>query len=333
MVQESERVKDLCKKWNSFCSTSSSKLECELYNEISNNNNGSDKNDVVCYDGNLIMFMPDHHNTNNNNVNKPELLSNPNSSPNSASSSEVNLDGLDSCHVFKDLTEENLKILGDALEKKVGPQNKHVVSEISSTVLRCRSEVMKRRRQDTWMVFSSSTCSVDEERENVSRELAKAVFGSYNNFVTVGFNDDKRSKRKRINDENENGGWSRIVERFGEAVNENPHRVFFIMEGIDGISKEGIKEAIQSGSLTLNGELVPLKDAIVIFTIQEKTDSSSFSSESPKMKKKKKNEEDNSLCLDLNIIAVEDNDGDILELVDKHVVFREQGTSVKGEEN
>ncbi|KAF7820447.1 protein SMAX1-LIKE 3-like [Senna tora] len=308
--QESERVKDLCKKWNSFCNfqrhphhknlmispPSSSKLECELlYREEARNNveeEEEEENDVVCSkdnNNNLIMFMPEPDTTT-----RPDLLSNPNSSPNSASSSEADLDGLDTSHVFKDPTQENLEILCDALDNKVGPRHKHVLREISSTVLHCRSgKKIDHSRQDTWMVF---TCN-DGEGEQVSRELAKAVFGSYANFVMISGSsssscllDDNDKKRVRSSKDE--------VERFGEALNENPHRVFFL-EGMDGISHKSViyKEAIRSGSLRFNNgdEVVPLKDAIVIFCIDD---------------------------------AINDNDDDdecnLIELVDKHIVFRTQ---------
>lgn len=303
-------------------SPSSSKLECELYTDTAHDH---DHDDVVCCESNnvnnLIMFMP--HST------KPDLLSNPNSSPNSASSSEA-IDGLDSCHVFKDLNEENLKILSDALLHKVSPQYSHVVREISSTVLRCRSESQRPRRQDTWMAFSGDVEDSREERESVSRELAKVVFGSYNNFVTLRMTmtsgggglslDEKMRKRKRE---------SEYLVRFGEAVNENPHRVFFMEDldhddnDVDGVSEKGfIKEAIRSGSVRYNGELIPLKDAIIILSCERDCGSNSHQKKKMKMKKE---EDDDGVCLDLNI-AIEEGDcsGNIVELVDQHIVFKTQ---------
>ncbi|KAJ1404769.1 P-loop containing nucleoside triphosphate hydrolase [Sesbania bispinosa] len=377
--QESARLKDLCKKWNSICnsvhrppsilekpvffvsSTPSSPTsvsshegksnlhhshlnwpiisepekvpkECELYTEA-----GDD-----CYDGNLIMFMPDR----NVNIPKPDLLSNPNSSPNSASSSEA-VDGLESTQMFKELNAENLKILNDALEKKV-PQHKEIIPEIASTVLLCRSGMRKREnhwmkredKQETWMFFLGVH---SQAKESISRELAKVVFGSYSNFVTISMNSfsslgddstDEKSKRKRPRDEL----GSTYLQRFGEAANENPHRVFFLedLEQVDYFSQKGIKKAIESGSITLPcGESVPLKDAIVIFS------SESFSSVSrsparmsPSAESKGKEIMDDkspSLSLDLNI-AIEDDsrcmtlggDTGILELVDKQISFNIQ---------
>ncbi|XP_004496117.1 protein SMAX1-LIKE 3-like [Cicer arietinum] len=368
--EENARIKDLCKKWNSICKsvhkhpsnfldkqdlfvlsspsspTSVSSLErksnfqqnhlnwpiiiseqekvpkeCELlYTEST----GEDD----CCDGNLIMFMP------NRNVPKPDLLSNPNSSPNSASSSEE-VDGLESTEMFKEHNAENLKILCDALENKV-PQHKQNIQEIASTVLFCRSGMRKRNnnnlikrenhhhKQETWLYF----LGVDSQaKENISKELAKVIFGSYSNFMTIGMsnfsslgnensNDDEKSKRKRPRYE----FGSSYLQRFGEAVNENPHRVFLMedLEQVDNFSQKGIKKAIQSGNITLPcGESVPLKDAIVIFSCE------SFSSVSKSHENKGKNTQ--NLSLDLNI-AIEDDNHDIgiLELVDKNISFNMQ---------
>ncbi|XP_027364635.1 protein SMAX1-LIKE 3-like [Abrus precatorius] len=367
--QENGRLKDLCKKWNSLCnslhrhpsiiekpvffvsSTPSSPTsvssrerksnlhqshlnwpiisepekapkECELYTET-----GDDG-----YDGNFIMFMPD------SSVPKPDLLSNPNSSPNSASSSEA-VDGLESTQMFKEHTSENHKILCDALEKKV-PQHKEIIPEIASTLLHCRSGMRKRENhlmkrednQETWMFFLGVNF---QAKESISRELAKVVFGSYSNIVTIGMSNfsslgydstDEKSKRKRPRDELK----STYLQRFGEAVNENPHRLFFMedLDQVDYFSQKGIKQAIQSGSITLpGGESVPLKDAIVIFSCES---SSSLVSRSPVRKspsaenkgKETLDEESSSLSLDLNI-AIEDDRGDtgILDLVDKQINF------------
>ena len=385
MNQENARLKDLCKKWNSFCNSVHRHLsiiekpvlfgssspssptsvsshegksnfhhshlnwpiisepekvpkECELYTE-----NGDDG-----YDGNLIMFMPDR------NVPKPDLLSNPNSSPNSASSSEA-VEGLDSTQMFKELNAENLKILCDALERKV-PQHKGIIPEIASTILQCRSGMRKgennfvkrEEKQETYMFFLGVN---SQAKESISRELAKVVFGSYSNFVTIcmssfssrgaGDSTDEESKCKRPR--NELG--STYLQRFGEAANENPHRVFFMedLEQVDYFSRKGLKQAIESGSVTLpGGESIPLKDAIVIFSCESFSSSVSRSptarmSLSAEVKGKENIVDDNleekspSLSLDLNI-AIEDytrglpfgGDTGILELVDKQINFNIQ---------
>jgi len=370
LKQENARLKDLCKKWNSLCNsihrhpslfekpflfvssspsspTSVSSLEiksnfhhshlnwpiisesektpkeCELYTET-----GDDG-----YDSNFIMFMPDRD------VPKPDLLSNPNSSPNSASSSEA-VDGLESTEMFKEPSAENHKILCDALEKKV-PQLKEVIPEIASTVLHCRSGMRKRENllmkrednQETWMFFLGVN---SQAKESISRELAKVVFGSCSNFVTIGMSSfsspddstDEKSKRKRPREELK----STYIQRFGEAVNENPHRVFFLedLEQVDYLSQKGVKKAIQSGSITLpGGESVPLKDAIVIFSCETFSSPMSRSpvrkSPSENKRTENMNDESSSLSLDLNI-AIEDDSGDngILELVDKQINFNIQ---------
>ncbi|KAL1342300.1 protein SMAX1-LIKE 3 isoform X1 [Arachis hypogaea] len=338
--------------------------ECELlYTE-----NGSDEN--CCYDGNnLIMFMPDHREDNNNDNDnnalhpKPDLLSNPNSSPNSASSSEA-VEGLDSTQMFKELNAENLKILSDALDRKVLhlqlPQHNKgkIVHEIASTILQCRSGMMSNKnrlvkreeeKQETWMVFLGLDHSSNQAKESVSKEIAKAVFGSYANFVTISMSnfltDESKHCNKKKRPRNEFG--SSYLQRFGEAVNENPHRVFFMedLDQVDNFSQKGIKKAIESGSLMLPAcESVPLKDAIVIFSCESFFSSSSSSkpsSDECKGKGKENGDDDDnkmeekssmSLCLDLNI-AIEDDasrGGDIigiLELVDKQINFSAQELS------
>ncbi|XP_061354662.1 protein SMAX1-LIKE 3-like [Gastrolobium bilobum] len=381
--QENRKLKDICKKWNSFCSSvhghasnlerkfwlaSSSPSsptsvsshekksslylshrnwplisvpkevpkECELYTETISDD---------CYEGNLIMFMPER------NVPKPDLLSNPNSSPNSASSSEA-VDGLDSTQMFKEHNAENLKILYDELEKKF-PQQKEIIKEIASTILLCRSgikkgksELVKRdEKQETWMFF----LGVDSHaKEMMSKELAKVIFGSYSNFVSIGtsrFSSPRADstheelKNKRPRDE----FGSTYVQRFGEAVNENPHRVFFMddLEQVDYFSQKGVKQAIESGSITLpGGESVPLKDAIVIFSCESlnsvsRTCSPARTTPSAENKGKENNDklEEKTLCLSLDLnIAIEVDaqnvhlarDTGILELVDKQINFKIQ---------
>jgi ATP-dependent Clp protease ATP-binding subunit ClpB len=379
LKQENARLKDLCRKWNSICKsvhrqpsihekqdlfvlssspsspTSFSSLEkkssfqhshlnwpiisepekvtkeCELlYTE-----NGGDDD---CYDGNLIMFMP------HRNIPKPDLLSNPNSSPNSASSSEA-VDGLESSEMFNEHNEENLKILCDALENKFPSQHKENISEIASTVLFCRSGMRKRgntlikrenQKQETWMFFLGDD---SQTKENISKELAKVIFGSYSNFMTVGIstfsslgNDDSSSDEKSNRKRPRAELGSTYLHKFGEAVNENPHRVFFMedLDQVDHFTQKGIKKAIENGSITIpDGESVPLKDAIIIFSCESFSSVSKSQSSSCGENKGKETmiEEDHkstiNLSLDLNI-AIEDHDNTdtgILELVDKKISF------------
>lgn len=345
--QENAKQLDICKKWNLFCSSvhgnpsniekqflhvSSSPSsptsvsshrksslheapkECELYTDTVNDD---------CYEGNLIMFMP-----------KPDLLSNPNSSPNSASSSEE-VDGLDSTQMFNELNDENMKILCYALEKKI-QEKKEIIKEIASTVLLSRSGMRKgdnylvKRdgKQETWMSFLGVDSS--HAKELISRELAKVVFGSYNNFVSIGissFSQGGESQKKR--QRNEFG--SSYIQRFGEAMNENPHRVFFMedFEQVDYFSQKGIKKAIQNGSITLPcGESVPLKDAIVIFSCENSASTSPSAEEIVKENGDNCEEKISCISLDLNIAIEVDvknvcltGDLEILELVDKLIEF------------
>ncbi|KAJ6892646.1 hypothetical protein NC651_025758 [Populus alba x Populus x berolinensis] len=203
---------------------------------------------------------------------KPDLLSNPNSSPNSASSSEA----MDDMEEFNDY---NLKNLRSSLEKKV-PWQKDIVPEIATTILECRSGMRKRKgklnhiedKAETWLFF----LGVDfEGKEKIARELARLVFGSQSNFVSIGLSNFsssradsiEESKNKRARDEL---GCS-YLDRLGLALNENPHRVFFMedVDQVDNCSQKGIKQAIENGNVTLpDGEKVPLKDAIIIFSCE-----------------------------------------------------------------
>ncbi|KAJ7974807.1 Protein SMAX1-LIKE 3 [Quillaja saponaria] len=375
--QEFANLKDLCKKWNSFCSSvhrqlsfpENKPLKCfpsspsSIHSVSSDDRKSnlhqnhlswpvtsepkeckawiSEASDEGC-ESNLIMFMPDR------NVPKPDLLSNPNSSPNSASSSEA-MDGLESSHMFNELNAENLKILCDALEKKV-PWQKDIIPEISITILRCRSGMTKAdnnfikredRKEETWMFFLGED---SQAKENISRELAKVVFGSYNKFVSINLscfsspvadlNEGSKNKRK----ERDEMGCS-YLQRFGEAVNENPHRVFFMDdEHVDYRSQKGIEKAISSGRVTLSdGETVPLKDAIIIFSCERCSSMSRACSPSSRQKSDENEEEDKDMseekipCLSLDLnISIKDEAGDelsvgntsILESVDRKIIFK-----------
>ncbi|PNY10288.1 chaperone protein ClpB1-like protein [Trifolium pratense] len=282
-------------------------------------------------EGNLIMFIPQ-------NVSKQDLVSNPNSSPNSASSSDE-VDGFKSTQMFNELNDENMKILCDAMEKKVPNQIK-IAKEIASTVLLCRSGmrkggekdnflVKKDGKQETWMLF----LGVDSQaKELISKELAKVVFGSYSNFVTVGMSSffaegSDESKKKRKRDE----FGSSYMQRFGEAMNENPHRVFYMedFEQVDYFTQKGIRKAIESGSIILPcGESIPLKDAIVIFSSE-----TAFSYDENIGKENVDNLEEQKPCLSLDLnMAIEvdarnahiTEEFRILELVDKQIKFETQ---------
>lgn len=168
-------VGDLCKKWNSFCSSGPNKYsnfaekpfnfsslsshDCNLglhdqspqtrpvpfgpkqspkeyqFWVLENSEDG--------YESNVKMFVPEGNHEPA--AAKPELLSNPNSSPNSASSSEVMEEDQDEdLPSFKELNSENLRILCDEMEKNV-PWQKGIIPDIATTVLQCRSGMSQRR--------------------------------------------------------------------------------------------------------------------------------------------------------------------------------------------
>ncbi|XP_010262964.1 PREDICTED: protein SMAX1-LIKE 3-like [Nelumbo nucifera] len=386
--QDSIHVKDLCKKWNSICSsihnhqslpertlnfasispsssTSVSSHERD-YSHLHQTTQGwpivvepkrscrehhfwiSDTTVDEGFEPNLRMYFPDHREP------KPSSLSNPNSGPNSTPTSASSSDAMEmEClHRFKELNAENLKTLCNALEQKV-PWQKDIIPEIASTILRCRSGMIRRKgkfrnsetKENTWLFFQG----VDVEgKEKIARELAGLVFGSQNCFISIGLSsfsstradstDDFRNKRSR--DESS----CSYLERFAEAVSSNPHRVFLMedVELVDYCSQLGIKKAIEGGRITnSNGEEVRLKDAIIILNCE------SFSSRSracsPPVKQKSSepeekktagdcdNETSPSVSLDLNLSAEEDNVNDqsiddigLLESVDRRIIFKLQ---------
>ncbi|KAE8686610.1 Detected protein of unknown function [Hibiscus syriacus] len=163
---------------------------------------------------------------------KPELLSNPNSSPNSASSSEAIEGDIDGYNAFKALNAENMNILLNALEKQV-PWQKNVIPEIVNTILECRSGMREGKiwlnqrelKEETWLFFLGSD---NEAKQRISRELARLVFGSQTSFVSISPSDfgskradpNQHNKRKRSD---ESGNGDHVLSRLAEALNENPH--------------------------------------------------------------------------------------------------------------
>ncbi|KAM7264854.1 hypothetical protein ACFE04_002537 [Oxalis oulophora] len=338
--QECVDVRDICKKVVHFSSKSpSSSTSANSYDGKLNLHQKiqpwpvtiSESKPVIKEHQFWISGIPDDENERNliRSTNLiPDLLSNPNSSPNSASSSEA-MEDMD--HGFKEFNADNLMVLRDALEKKV-PWQKEIISEISNTVLECRSGLNKnpRTREETLMFFLGPNSNA---KEMIARELGKVIFGSQNRFVSISLSSfsssTEESNKKRSRDEL---GMS-YFDRFSEAMNENPHRVFLLedFELVDLCSQKGIKKAIKKGETKLVGtETVPLKDAIVIFSCE------SFSSPGSKTKKEKLDDEEQlketsikSVSLDLNLAVVDEGTGEehedsvgILEYVDGKFVFK-----------
>ncbi|KAH7671323.1 P-loop containing nucleoside triphosphate hydrolase protein [Dioscorea alata] len=266
--------------------------------------------------------------------------------PNSASSSDtMEMDQLPG--KFKELNAENLKTLCNALEKKVSWQ-KGIIPDIASTILQCRSGMMRRDRsrmhkEETWLFFQGGD---EEGKIRIARELASLVFGSSTNLVTIslsnfsstrsGSSDDLRNKRSRSQESHS------YLEKFFDSVRRNPHRVFLLedIEQVDYNSQMGIKTAIETGKVQSScGDDVCVSDAIVILSCV------SFDSRSracsPPVRHKSESEEEkdddcekdvvgSSICLDLNLCAGDEEDGGdsflddvgLLESVDRSCFFQ-----------
>lgn len=336
--QECEKVGNLCKKWNSICTSFHQQQTMSSWPVIFESNN-TPKEHQFFIGGECFDDEPNDPKTL-----MPELLSNPNSSPNSASCSEASYDQNDDhddhyyLHKFKEMNSENVKILSNALER-VAPWQREIIPEIVTTILQCRSGTLmeeRKEKEETWLSFLGAD---NNGKEKIARELAKVIFGSRNSFVQMGLSrfsatragstdddDQEFVSNKRARDEN---GQS-YFERFTEAVHENPNRVFFLedIEQVDYHSQMGIKKAIKNGRISVNGgETVLLSDAIVIFGCESFSSISRACSPSGKM--------ESLISLDLNI-ATEDHsnrsnehyesvsDVGILDLVDKQVIFKLQ---------
>ncbi|KAF0934271.1 hypothetical protein E2562_023629 [Oryza meyeriana var. granulata] len=223
---------------------------------------------------------------------------------------------------FKELSAENLKVLCGALEKEV-PWQKEIVPEIASTVLRCRSGMAKRARDDgssskppagskehTWMLFLGGNM---DGKVRVARELARLVFGSSKSFVSIGnvnasssspvrsgsSEQQHRSKRPRPEEKTTSGRDQDHLEKLYDAVRDNPRRVI-LMEHVDQADlrcQQGIREAIRSGVVRSHrdgGEEAVLGDAIVVLSCE----SFSSSSTTPAMIKKVKKDSTSGEGLD-----------------------------------
>ncbi|XP_077234429.1 double Clp-N motif-containing P-loop nucleoside triphosphate hydrolases superfamily protein [Tasmannia lanceolata] len=375
--QEYLNVRDLCKKWNSICNSvhkehhptektldfsciSSPSASISSYNQHCPNTHQTHKawpvvlnakhpwrehhfwiSDDEGFEPNLGMTFPEHREP------KRALLAklNPNPYPNSVSSSDTM--EMEYVHRFKELNAENLKTLCNALELKVSWQ-KHIIPEIASTILQCRSGMIRRKselkssetKEDTWLFFQGGDT---EGKEKVAMELASLIFCSESNVVTVGLScysstksdstEDFRNKRSRAESS------CSYLERFADEVGNNPHRVFFMedIEQVEYYSQLGIKSTIEKGRIrNSNGDEVLLSDAIIILSC-ESFDSRSRAS-SP-IKQKLDTEEgkgvdcemETSPCVSLDLnLSFEDNDDPsfddvgLLEAVDRRFIFKSQ---------
>ncbi|KAE8666187.1 hypothetical protein F3Y22_tig00112507pilonHSYRG00249 [Hibiscus syriacus] len=373
--KDSAPVIELCKKWNSFCN-SVHKLQPFSLSERTHtiSSLSSPPSSTSCFSndkqnpqlqhqhhdwpvveprqswrdhtGSLRLYIPEH----NFKDPKVHLSSNPNSTPNSASSGD--LMETEYVHKFKELNAENLTTLCTALEKKV-PWQKDIVPEIVSTILKCRSGMIRRKgklrdgepKEETWLFFQGADL---QAKEKIAKELARLVFGSQNSFVSIELSsfsstradstDDSRSKRSR--DEQS----CSYTDRFSEAVSSNPHRVFFIedIEQSDYSSQMGFKRAIERGRISkANGEDAILSDAIIVLSCESFSSRSRACSPPGKIKldgfseeeKVSASDETTGPCvsLDLNMSIDDDSleeqsihDIALLESVDRRIVFKIQ---------
>lgn len=357
--QENVWIKDLCKKWNSFCRSShkqsqpyektigfsssiispSSSSSCFYSDQQNPNFHPRSGTPWPVFEPNMRMYIPENG-----------RFSNPSSTPNSTSSSD-NME-MEYITKFKGFNAENLKTLCSALEKKV-PLQKDVIPEIAGTILQCRSGMLRRKekgrclnkapKEETWLFIQG----IDKyAKEKFARELAKVVFGpSHSNFISISLSnfsstradsiEDSRNKRSR--DEQS----CSLFERLTEAVSINPHRVFFIedVEQADYCSQMSIKRAMEGGKIrNADGEEVSLGDSIIILSCESLSSRSRACSPPTKQKTDRTEEEklvpeseETSPCtsLDLNITFEDDgaedmsiDDVGLVESVDRYIIFK-----------
>ncbi|KAK6790346.1 hypothetical protein RDI58_014146 [Solanum bulbocastanum] len=189
----------------------------------------------------------------------------------------------------------------------------------------------RHKKEETWLLF----LGVDSHgKEKISKELAKIIFGSQDCFIAIGLSTFSSSTRTDSTDQEVNYKRSRdekgrsYLERFTNAIQENPRRVFFMedMDQVDSFSQKGIQKAIETGKLTLpNGDLVLIKESIIIFSCEEYFSSISRTCFPRNIQKFS---EENNASLDLNIAIGENrvekfvyNFG-IFEAVDKQIMFK-----------
>ncbi|KAG8376823.1 hypothetical protein BUALT_Bualt09G0103900 [Buddleja alternifolia] len=347
----SDSIMQLCKKWNSYCNSVHKKpVTLSLDQRTLTLSSASPSSSTSCFS--FDQQNPNSHQTHfqfqeptwKNNQNHPfdvdttlTFCSYPNSTQNSPSSS----DPMDTGYIqkFNNFNAENLNILCNALEKKV-PWQRDIIPEVSGTILQCRSGMLRRKekvksdvKEETWLFFLGPDA---QAKEKISKELAKVVFGSYSNFVSIGimsrvdYSEDYYGNKRGRDEES----CSSYIERFAQSVSANPHRVFFVedLDLVDYSSQMGIKRAIERGRINnASGEEVSLCDAIVVLSCERFRSRSRVCSPTSKQKMME-NGEDGTRPLDLNVLFDDDNwvedqafdELGILESVDRRVVFKIQ---------
>ncbi|KAK4776139.1 hypothetical protein SAY87_024100 [Trapa incisa] len=200
---------------------------------------------------------------------------------------------------IKELAGNEMRILIQRLEDKV-PWQKHIIPEIVTTILRCRSGMTKRKRNvkqldngvkyDTWFLFLGHD---RDSKQKMAREIARFVYGSYESLATISI--------------------SVGFEGFAEAANDDPRRVFLIEDvaEADRSARELFKEAIERGKLVKSstGEEVDLKDAIIILCSSSLTTSSTAFSPTHQIHEDEEKRINPSLSLDLSISTPDGGSG------------------------
>ncbi|XP_010553588.1 PREDICTED: protein SMAX1-LIKE 3-like isoform X2 [Tarenaya hassleriana] len=291
-----DSIKELRVKWNSVCKSihkksgnsltlSSVSRSSSFSHELTNLHRSN--SDWLSIESNRYCQVPTEPNfrvlipeSDNDHVKGELFPTNPNSAVNSAGSSSDAME-MEYVSKLKEVNSENVRVLCDALEKKV-PWQKDIVPEIARTVLKCRSGSTNRKqlsdknddvKEETWLIFEGGDVKA---KEKIARELAKLVFGSQNRFVSICLSslsstraDSTKAylRNKRTRDER---SWSHI-ETLSEAVSNDPHRVFFLedIDQTDHFSQMGFKRAIERGRVqNASGEEASLGDSVVILSCE-----------------------------------------------------------------
>ncbi|KAK1310043.1 hypothetical protein QJS10_CPA08g01388 [Acorus calamus] len=228
---------------------------------------------------------------------------------------------------YKELSAENLNALSDYLERAV-PWHANLAPDIAGAVLRRRSGLTRRRasKEDTWLFFLGGDT---EAKEKACGELARLVFGSRSKLIPIGLGLSASSSSTTRADSSENGPNKRsrrsdaadsLLERFGEAVRGDPHRVFLLeeVEQLDHRCRLTLRRSMEEGRV---GE-APLGDAIVVLSCEGFDSRSRACSPTSCMKEKSGDvrgggggeEEGVSGCvsLDLNLSIVEEEEKDVI---------------------
>ncbi|KAF6169317.1 hypothetical protein GIB67_013747 [Kingdonia uniflora] len=357
--KDSVQVKELCNKWDSICNvvhkhhhetltfdpiSPSSSTSASSYDKH-NRNLHKTRQFWIDDEPNLRMSFTDHR--------RPKFSYLFNSCPNSTVNSPPSSEDMDIEYFqrFKEVNGENLKTICNALEEKV-PCQRDIIPDIASTILQCRSGMIRRKenikhakeKEDTWFLFEG----VDiDGKEKIARELAKLVFGSQKNFVSIGLSSFSSTRMDSMEDIGTKRGRDEsgcsCVKRLAEEIGIDPHRVFFVedIDQVDYCSQLGIKRAMERGILVnSNGDEVFLSDAIVIlscesFKCRSRNSSPSVKENSDETEEKKVDrcEEESipGISLDLNLSIEEKADDNmsiddigLLETFDGRVIFKLQ---------